>query len=64
MCAAQTDNILDGLEEDEEERRQREKEIEEKGETWRAGPAFLEDECNLLDLGTLLASLVLKFRFI
>lgn len=51
MCSIQSDGILDGLEEGEEERTRKEKELETRGERWRAAPSFLREECNLTSLG-------------
>ena len=51
MCSVSTENMLDGLEEDEEERSKNEKELEERAERWRAAPTFLREECNLIGLG-------------
>ncbi|THH10312.1 hypothetical protein EW145_g1417 [Phellinidium pouzarii] len=50
MCVIQSGNILDGLEEDEEERTERERELEARAERWRASPSFMREECNLTGL--------------
>ena len=56
MCSVSTENMLDGLEEDEEERSKNEKELEERAERWRAAPTFLREECNLIGRGESIVS--------
>ena len=50
MCSTQTENILGELDESDEERKVRQRDMDEKGERWRAAPTFLEEECNLTKL--------------
>lgn len=51
MCALQSGDVLDGLEEDEEEHKRRDRELELRAEKWRAAPSFLREECNMIGLG-------------
>ena len=51
MCSAQTDDVLGGLDENEEDRKKKERELEEQAERWRAAPSFLQSECNMTRLG-------------
>ena len=51
MCVLQTGDVLDGLEEDEEEHKKRDRELELRAEQWRAAPSFLREECNMIGLG-------------
>lgn len=51
MCVLQSGDVLDGLEEDEEEHKRRDRELELRAEQWRAAPSFLREECNMIGLG-------------
>ena len=51
MCVLQSGDVLDGLEEDEEESKKRDRELELRSEQWRAAPSFLREECNMIGLG-------------
>ena len=53
MCVSQVENVLDGLERDDEDEKMtdEEREKEEKAERWRACPSLLREECTMIGLG-------------
>lgn len=57
MCVSQSENILDGMDDDGDQgstkKKDEERALEELAEEWRASPSFLKEECNLTGLGEL-----------